>query len=115
MFGIKLCYKKTARSFKGTCFIIVGKFEFNIPSTKTQSFFAQAFNIAVNISEYLCVLNADGKQEAQDIAMHFTFSYYYKKHSWRRQNVSLHISVFLSFHAEKSINSTILQSGVTEL
>ena len=67
---------------------------------------------AVNISEYLCVLNAAGEQEAQDIAMHFTFRYYYKKHSWGRQDVSLHISVFLSFHAEKSIKSTIVQSGV---
>lgn len=43
-----------------------------------QWFFPPVFNITENISEYLCVLNAASKQEAQDIAMHFTFSYYYK-------------------------------------
>lgn len=35
-----------------------------------------------------------------------------RPHSWGRQNVSLHISINLSFHAEKSIKCTIVQSVV---
>ena len=49
---------------------------------------------AVNISEYLCVLNAAGEQEAQDIAMHFTFSYYYKKHSEEDDRMLVYIFQF---------------------
>ena len=40
------------------------------------NFFPQAFNITVNISEYLPVSNAAGKQEAKNITMHFTFRSY---------------------------------------
>ena len=47
IFWYKLSFviKNCARSFKGTCFIIAGRFQFNIRPTKVQSFFPQAFNI----------------------------------------------------------------------
>ena len=57
---------------------------------------------AVNISEYLCVLNAAGEQEAQDIAMHFTFSYYYARSILEDDRMLVYIFQFFCPFTQKN-------------